>query len=122
MSEKYSNECKNFDETEKVILKDFISSLKVFNKQSHPTMNMIYRKELKKEIENFLSKYHIGNDLYFEYPFLWFACTFFESLKGMLMSEKQFIPILLDILREETKLLKDCTSLEKNSWEALQYH
>lgn len=121
MSEKYTNECTEYNETEKTILHDFLEVLKVFYKQSHPTENMIYRAELKKQINQFLSKYLIGNELYFKYPFLWFVCTFFESLKGMLISEKQFIPILLDILREETKLLKECTTLVKIPWEALQY-
>ncbi len=50
MSEKYSNECASYDTTEKILLNEFIDVLKVFNKQSHPTENKIYRGELKKQI------------------------------------------------------------------------
>lgn len=121
MGEKYSNECIEYNETEKNILNDFFIVLKIFNKQAHPTLNMVYREEMKKEIDKFLSKY-VGTDQHYKFPFLWFACTFFESLKGMLISEKKFFPILLDISRSFTKALKDCISLEdKGSWEELQY-
>lgn len=121
MSEKYSNECTSYNEIEKSIVKDFIQTLKVFELQKDPIKNSIYREELRKEIQKFLSKYS-GKTPHLKYPFLWFTCTFFERLRGMLISERTFFPILLEIMRKVTLHLKSCISLkDKDIWEKMQY-
>lgn len=122
ISEKFAIESKKYTNKEKNLVQEFIDVLKIFNKQNHPTENKVYRKELKGQMVQYRSMYVIGNIQYISTPFLWFTCTFFETLSGMLISEKQFFPILLDILREFTKLIKKGIPLEeKDHWEALQY-
>lgn len=121
LCDKCVNACNNYSELEREILTDFIDTFKAFNDQPDPIKNTIYRKRLYEDIERFLERYPMGGDVYLNYSFLWFACTFFEKFRSMLISEKTFFPIVIETMRAVTKHLRQCEKLDNIIiWESLQ--